>query len=131
LLSTFPELAQVGAESGSSKYNKAKELNTPLIDEEGLFALIAASASAAAAPRAAEAGAHAAAPTATMHAAQRVQHSDAGPSARAPAVPGTHHGVGTSRAACAAFTLRGAWCWLSHLPLPPLFFLSLDTQVCC
>ena len=41
---------QVGADCGNSKYNKAKELKTPLIDEEGLFALILASAPFAAAP---------------------------------------------------------------------------------
>ena len=52
----------MGADSGSSKYGKAKELKTPLIDEEGLFALILASAPFAAAPKAAAAPAPISAP---------------------------------------------------------------------
>jgi hypothetical protein len=77
---------QVGADSGHSKYGKAKELKTPLIDEAGLFAMIAATAPPADAPSAPQQAAFAAAavPQAPPHA----RHAEAGPSAAGPSAPG-------------------------------------------
>ena len=77
---------QVGAESGPSKVSKAKELKTQLIDEQGLFALIAASAPAGGAPAAA---ARPAAPAvARPPAPPPVPRSEAGPSSVGPSGAG-------------------------------------------
>jgi replication factor C subunit 1 len=87
---------QVGADSGSSKYNKAKELKTPLVDEAGLFAMIAATP--AAAPR--EAVPVAPAPAPPVRAPQAP--SEAGPS-------GSHKPQRAAGAGCRA-AIAGQCC---------------------
>ena len=75
--------AKVGADSGTSKYSKAKANNTKLIDEDGLLSLVAACAGLVPQP----------APQAAAPAPVRAPAAQAGPSRAGPSTAGRSAGA--------------------------------------